>query len=99
MSVEELDKQIDEILSKAEEEKNKVIANARARAREIMSKPIPIEEYQREAEEIINRAKIEAEEIIKESKKKAEMIKNVGKEKIETAVALLLEYILGLRSE
>lgn len=99
MSIEELDKTIDEILSKAEEEKNKIIASARIRAKEILSKPVPVEEYYKEAEELINQAKLEAEKIMREAESKAEKIRRIEKEKFDKAVELLLDYILGLRSE
>lgn len=98
MSIEELDKIIDEILSNAEEEKKRIIEHAKTRAIEIQKRPIPIEEFRREAEEMIKNAKIEAERIIKEAEKKALDIRNIKKEKIEEAVSYLLKHILGLEA-
>jgi len=97
LSVEELDRLVDEILSKAEEEKNRVIASARARAREILEKPIPVEDYKREAEEILSRAKAEAERVVREAEEAAKRIKSISNERLGKAVALLLEYVLGLK--
>ncbi|MEM4717863.1 MAG: hypothetical protein QXE81_03775 [Desulfurococcaceae archaeon] len=65
----------------------------------ILSKPIPIEEYRKEAEEVINLARVEAEKIIEESRRIAEKIKNIDREKFEKAVMVLQEYILGMRNK
>lgn len=99
MDVQELDRMVDEILSKAEEERERIISEAKRRAAELLNRPIPVEEYRREAELIIAKAKEEAERILKDAMEKAEEMRRKASPNIDKAVALLLEYVLGLRRE
>lgn len=99
MSVTELDRIIDEILSRAEAEKENILKAAKIKAAEILKRPIPIEDYRKEAEEIVKRAKEEADKIIREAEEKAREIRNIAKSKLENAVKALLEYVTGLKKE
>ena len=53
-SIEDIEKEIDKILSEAKEKKMKIIGDARRKAEEILSKPFPTSTYELEAEKIID---------------------------------------------
>jgi len=97
VSIEELDRKISEILSRAEAESRAIIEDAKRRAREIMSRPIPVDSFKKEAEAVVANAKVEAERIVEDAKRKAEEIRSVARQKIEEAARILVEYVVGLR--
>lgn len=96
MSIEELDKLVDEILSKAEKEKERIIQEARRIAAEILKKPIPVEQYKHEAEELIKKARLEAEKIIQESLIKSNRIKEQALQKLDEVVDFIVKIVAGL---
>ncbi|OYT40882.1 MAG: hypothetical protein B6U89_00635 [Desulfurococcales archaeon ex4484_58] len=96
-SIEDIEKEIDEILSKAEEKKMKIIGDARRRAEEIKNKPIPTSAYELEAEEIIKEAEKQAKEVIKEAERKAEEIKNIDEKRYKEIVEKIARIIAGVK--
>ncbi|MET1159930.1 MAG: hypothetical protein ABWW65_03125 [Thermoprotei archaeon] len=95
-SIEELEKEVEEILNKAEEKRLKIISDARKKAEEILKKPFPIDEYEKEAQKIIDQAKQEAERILREAEEKAESIKKIDENKLREIVHRLVKIITGV---
>lgn len=96
MSIQELDRLVDEILLKAEKERERILQDARRQANEILSRPVPIEHYRAEAEELIRRAKIEAERIIRDAEERALLIKKKAYDRFEEMVEYLVKVVAGL---
>ncbi|MEM4481470.1 MAG: hypothetical protein QXK88_02665 [Desulfurococcaceae archaeon] len=98
MSAEELDRKVDEILSRAETERENIIRAARQRAVEILNKPVPTEEYQEEASKIIEEARKEASRIIEEAEELAKKLKASARRNMDEAVRFILEYVTGMKT-
>jgi len=97
LSVEELDRVIDEIMSRAEKTREEILKDAQRKASEILNKPIPIEIYKLEAEEVVRKAEQEAERIIKEGEEKARELKALASLRLKDAVKFLVEVVTGLK--
>ncbi len=91
-----IEKEVDSILEKAKTTASKIVDDARRKAREIMQRSIPVEEYEREAQEIIENARRRAEEIIKEAEEKANSIKNIDSSLKSKAIEKTVKLILGV---
>lgn len=95
-SIEAIEKEIESILTEAEKRKLKIIDDARKRAKEILSRPIPVDTYKLEAEKIIKEAEEKAETILEEAKRRSEEIKNIDKNKFEEAVNKTVTLVAGV---
>ncbi|MEM0208557.1 MAG: hypothetical protein QW360_03125, partial [Thermofilum sp.] len=60
------------------------------KAEEILKRPIPVEEYRREAEALIASARVKHDEIIEKARKDAENLRNIPQERIRKAI----EYVV-----
>lgn len=96
INIEDLEKEVDNILRNAEEKKMIIIREARKKAEEILNRPIPTSAYESEAEKIIKNAEKEAEKIISEARKKAEKIKDIDERKYRELVIKLTRIIVGI---
>lgn len=99
LSIEELDRIVDEILSNAEKERERILREAKEKAINILNKPIILDDYRKEADEIIEKAKKQADEIVKEAEKEAEKIRARANLKLNEAIDFLVQYVAGLTKE
>jgi V/A-type H+-transporting ATPase subunit G/H len=95
-SIEDIEKEIDSILTEAEKKRLKIIDDAKKKAREILNKPFPIDAYRLESEKIIEDAKKKADEIIRRAKEEAERITNIDKRRIEKAIEFVVRVVTGV---
>ncbi len=91
-----IEKEIDAILEKARTTAAKIIDDAHRKAREILEKPLPIEELEREVKEIIEKAEREAKEIMDKARKEVEEIIEKSMKKLDKATWFLVEKTLGV---
>lgn len=96
VDIEAIEREIEEIISKAEEKRLKIIGDARRKAEEIMGKPIPVDTYRLEAENIVEKANREAEEIVEKARKEAEEIKNSVGDKRRMIVEKIVKIVIGV---
>lgn len=96
MSIQDIDRMVDEILSKAEKERERIIQEARRKAAEILSRPVPVDQYRAEAEEIIRKARVEADRLIREAEARAVEMKKRAYDRIDEAVDYLVKLVAGL---
>ena len=96
IDVKAIESEIDRIIEEAKAHAQKIISDARKKAKEIMSRPIPLEQYNEEAEKIKEKARKEAEKIVKEAEKKAEEIKKKSKTHLNEAVDWLVKVVAGV---
>jgi len=96
INIEDLEKSVENIVNEATEKRLKILENARKKAAEIMEKPIPVEEYEKEVEKIVHEAEKEAEEIVKRAEEKAEKLGELDPETREAVIKEILRVIAGV---
>lgn len=96
LSIEEVEAEIDRILSEAKRMADRIIEEAKRKAEEILARPIPMDVLMRDYEEAIARAKKEAEEVIRRAEEEAKRIEDVAKKKLIDAVKLIVKAVSGV---
>lgn len=96
IKIEDVEKEIDDIIRNAELEKLRIIESARRKAKEILSKPIELDDAKREYELILRNAELKAEEIIRESIKKAEELKRLDEKTLRELVEQIVKKTAGV---
>lgn len=95
-NIEEIEREIDEILRKAELEKMRIIEAARRRAVEILERPFTLEDARTLANEIIAKAEKEAEEIARDAEKRAGEMKHIDGKTLEEIVDVIVRLVTGV---
>ena len=85
IDVKAIESEIDRIIEEAKAHAQKIISDARKKAKEIIARPIPLEQY-----------KEEAEKIVEDAKKKAEEIKRKSEARLNEAVNWLVKVVAGV---
>ncbi|MEM0378139.1 MAG: hypothetical protein QXP68_02885 [Thermosphaera sp.] len=97
MSLAEIDKLIDDILSEAENKKLMILKNAQKKAELIKQKPFPVEEYRQEAGKILQEAEESTKQIIAETERKILELRNIPEEKKREVIELIKKYVMWLK--
>ncbi|ADV64406.1 hypothetical protein [Desulfurococcus mucosus] len=95
-SIKDIDEAIDNILKEAERKKLVILKEAEKKAAEILGRPIPVEEYRREAEAILAEAVKRRNEILEKARREAEEIAKIPPEKKRKAVEYIVRKVVGL---
>ncbi|AFL66981.1 hypothetical protein [Desulfurococcus amylolyticus] len=95
-SIKDVDESIDAIIKEAEKKKLMILKEAEKKAEEILKRPIPVEEYRREAEALIASARVKHDEIIEKAKKDVENLRNIPQERVRKAVEYVVKTVVGL---
>lgn len=94
--IEDVEKEIDDIIRSAELERLKIIESARRKAKEILDKPVELDDAKRESELIIRNAELKAEEILKDSITRAEEIKRLDESLVRELIKLIVRRAAGV---
>jgi vacuolar-type H+-ATPase subunit H len=94
-SVEALEMEAEKVLAEAKTRASEILLNAKEEAKKMLSSQLPLDEAKTECEKIVSRAKVEADKKIKDSEEKAAEININADKKIKGTTELVVNIVTG----
>jgi F0F1-type ATP synthase membrane subunit b/b' len=94
-SVEALEVEAEKLLAEAKTRANEILLKAKEEARKMLSSQLPLDGVKTECDEIVSKAKAEADKKIKDSEKQAAKISINADKKTKEITALVVSIVRG----
>jgi vacuolar-type H+-ATPase subunit E/Vma4 len=94
-SVEAIEARAERILAEARNRANEIVVKAKEEARAALSAPMPLDDAKAECDRIVSKARKEADEAIRDSEKKAAGITAAAEKKLEETIELVANIVAG----
>ena len=94
-SVEAIEGEAEKILAEARTRASEILLEAKEEAKKILSSQLPLNEMKTECDKIVSKARAEADEKIKDSEKKAAEISITADKKVKELTELVVNIVRG----
>lgn len=94
-SVEALETEAEKILAEAKTRAGEIVLQAREEAKRILSSHLPLDEVKVECDKIVSQARAEADRRIRDSEQKAAQINTAAYRKLSQMVERLVNIVIG----